>query len=170
MRTKRELLKLNEPRMRENRSSIANHRGRVHQTAKMSRKSERTTTMKRAILFCFILAGCSAGTATSPSLTPLPTTGLPVNTKQEQQPFVNVVNYIKSVRSDQSVSTALSDEELVELATTWCDFMERGMNRTNLTSWIEEMASNQDEVEVWLVSAKSSATYICSEQEYKWNP
>lgn len=133
--------------------------------------------MKRAILlgFSLTLIGCVSGAGENPDLTPLPTTGpqppkTVVVTKPDTEPLVNIMNYIDQVRENSPIAPFPSDEELVELATTWCDFMERGMNRTNITAWIEEMASTQDEVDTWLVSAQASATYICPEQEYKWNP
>lgn len=122
----------------------------------------------------FLLVGCASGADGSPDLTPLPTTGIQATTTtvttRSTDPFVDIMNYIDVVRENSPIAPYPSDEELVEMSTTWCDFMERGMNRTNITSWIGEMASNQDEMDTWLASAQASATYICPEQEYKWNP
>jgi hypothetical protein len=79
-------------------------------------------------------------------------------------------DYVERVFGSLPLAAAPSQGEVLAWSITWCDFMERGMSRTNITAWIVEMANSDDEAWAWLVSAQASATFICPAQEYKWNP
>lgn len=110
-----------------------------------------------------------------PDLTPLPTTGLTapntvVVTKPKPNALESIGEYIIVTRSNIPVDVVISDEELVELGAKWCEYMQNGMNKSDLVKMIEGTASTKNEAYTWLASAEASATYMCSDQEYRWNP
>ena len=138
-------------------------------------------------LLAVSLVGCSTGrTEETVELNPLPTTGSPttvvVAPATTTIPFAGFPQQTNTSRPfslserayiewiEERAEVPANEWEVIAWGTTWCDFMERGMNRTNLTAWISEMANSDQEAWAWLVSAEASATHLCVEQEYKWNP
>jgi len=124
--------------------------------------------MKALIAFIasITLIGCVSETASPDTLSPLPTTGVP-SPSDEQADFGK---YFVFIHERVSVPAMITHNTLLEHSETWCDFMERGMGKTNVVAWITEMASDQAEMDLWLASAEASAYYICPKQAYKWNP
>jgi len=153
----------------------------------MSRMNKRIVTKVAALC---ALVGCSGSAETSESLAPLPTTGLDTTARSTvvvtPVPSTSIAfdgfeprdatiplslqerDYLEWVRERAEVP--YPNEEIISWSATWCDFMGRGMMRSNVTAWIQEMSSNNEEAWAWLVSANASAIYICPNQEYKWNP
>lgn len=141
--------------------------------------------MKRIIFFTLLLAAsiftvsCAVDSSTTDTMAPLPTTNLDrtaVNTVVITDPppttawTDGLTAYLDYMYFNADVPVSIVDSDLLSYANTWCDFMRRGMNKTNITDWINEMAADQTENNLWTISAQASATYICSDQEYKWNP
>ena len=146
----------------------------------------------KKIIFLLALTACSASDYSQPDLTPLPTTGVQTQDTAKNTVVINAVttypstlsfpepmdptvpltpaekDYLKDVRS--RVNTSASNEEIIAWSYTWCDFMTRGMGRINITSWIQEIASTNEEAWAWLVSAEASTRFFCKDQAYKWNP
>jgi len=141
----------------------------------MSRKSERITTMKRAVLVCLMVTGCSAGSTTNPDLTPLPTTGIqtisdtlaPLSTDET---LGSVKAYLDEIRTLTPEQSAKSDEELVRLGAMWCEQMDAGATRTEILKFAEDETSNDEDLFVWIVSAQKASSLMCPEHEYRWNP
>ena len=141
--------------------------------------------MKRLIVLCSIsllAVACGTDGENTERLTPLPTTGiseldrggkntvvldkLPTTTS----PMDGLGSYLSFIYNNGDVPVSSTEGDLLSMSATWCDFMERGMGKSNVVSWITEMASDQAEADLWLASAEASAYYICPEQAYKWNP
>lgn len=140
--------------------------------------------MRRLIclsVISLLSVACGTDSTSTETLAPLPTTGetdLDRGGKNTvvitDPPTTNWVDglsvYLEFMYLNSNVPVTITDNDLTSYAQTWCDFMERGMSRTGLTSWVNEMASDQEEADLWLVSAEASAKFVCPEQEYKWNP
>jgi len=141
--------------------------------------------MKRIIFFTLLLAAsiftvsCSVDSSTTDTMAPLPTTGLDRTADKtvvitDPPPTTvwtdGLTAYLDYMYLNADVPVSIIDSDLLSYANTWCDFMRRGMAKTNVIDWINEMAADQTEIDLWTISAQASATYICSDQEYKWNP
>jgi hypothetical protein len=121
-------------------------------------------------LLLFIVA-CGVEEGTQPDLPPLPTTGLPmISLAPVEIPEPDTTAYFTFIFERIEVPPTVTWDTLLGFSVTWCDFLERGMGRMNLESWIAEIASEQGEYELWMVSAEASARHICPQQYYKWNP
>ena len=156
---------------------------------------DRTTRRKRSVakrvlspVVGIALFGCATGRGQiKPDLAPLPTTGVGVEIttttpapysvvfdgfyqpKDTERPLtMNERDYISAVRRRAEVPR--NKWEIIGWAMTWCDMMTRGMNRTELVAWIDNTATSDEQAWAWLVTAEASATYICADQQYKWNP
>lgn len=127
----------------------------------------------------FFITSCATSSSSDVTLAPLPTFGLnrtadvtvvitdppPTTTWTD-----SIASYLDSVHTSIDVPVSVTDSDLLSYSDTWCDFMRRGMGKSNVTDWINEMAADQSEIDLWMITAKSSAFYICPDQEYKWNP
>jgi hypothetical protein len=145
----------------------------------------------KKIIFLLALTACSTPEYSQPDLVPLPTTGIQIDNTAKNTVVINAVttyppisfpepmdptvpltptekDYLTDVRS--RVTTSASNEEVIAWSRTWCDFMTRGMGRMNITSWIQEISSTDEEAWAWLVSAEASTRFFCKDQAYKWNP
>ena len=149
-------------------------------------------SVKKLLVAIFCLTSCAAASDNSlETMAPLPTTGInmsqtakntavitasttypPMTFPEPMDPTVPFTplekDYIEYFRG--IVDTPVSNQDILSWSYTWCDFMDRGMNKTNVTSWIQEMASDNEEAWSWLVSAEASARFFCTDQYYKWNP
>lgn len=141
--------------------------------------------MKRIIFFTLLLAAsiftvsCTVQSPTTDTMAPLPTTGLDRTANQTvvitdppailpgEDPSQAYLDY---VWQNADIPISVLDFHLLGYADTWCDFMRRGMAKTNVVDWINEMAADQSEIDLWMVTAQASSIFICPEQGYKWNP
>ena len=126
------------------------------------------------LITAITLAGCAVESTSPDSMAPLPTTGMNKTADKTvvitKPPMANLSDYSTFIRQRAIVPVTVNDDTLVEYAKTWCDFMKRGMGKSNVVAWITEMASDQAEMDLWLASAEASAYYYCPSQGYKWNP
>jgi len=140
--------------------------------------------MKKIIFFtlllvsCIFTASCGANKSTDETMPPL-TTDLDRASDQIvviTQPIITSPwthrneAYLDYVWQNADVPISVLDFNLMSYAEIWCDFMRRGMSKTNLLNWINEMATDQEEIDLWLVTAEASSIFVCSDQGYKWNP
>jgi len=141
--------------------------------------------MKRIIFFSLIVASsiftvsCSIDRTTTDTMPPLVTTGLDRTANQTvvitqpatTLPWTNPNEaYLDYVWQNADIPLTVLDFNLISYAETWCDFMRRGMAKTNVVAWINEMAADQAEIDLWMVTAQASSIFICPDQGYKWNP
>jgi len=119
------------------------------------------------LITAITLVGCSVESTSPDTMAPLPTTGANA-TIDTTPPVVRLSDYFSFIH--QRVTVSVNHNTLVDYAEIWCDFMERGMSKSNVVAWITEMASDQAEMDLWLASAESSAYYYCPSQAYRWNP
>lgn len=141
--------------------------------------------MKRLICLSAISllsVACGTDNTSTETLAPLPTTGetdldrggkntvVITEPPTTTAPMEGIGYYLAFIYDNHDVPVSSTDGDLLSMSATWCDFMERGMGKTNVVAWITEMASDQAEADLWLVSAEASSYYICPEQAYKWNP
>ena len=133
-----------------------------------------------------VLTSCSATmTESSNTLAPLPTSGFDTGGKNtvvlmspddvvaqspiEQMWYLQAeMDYLSFLKENAEIPESVSDNDLLSWAGTWCDFMTRGMGRDNVTSWITEMADDQQTADLWLLSAQASTLTLCPENAYKW--
>lgn len=120
------------------------------------------------------LVGCAVESKSPDTMAPLPTTGLDRTADKTvvitEPPTANLSEYFVFIHQRVVVPPEVNHDILLSYSDTWCDFMERGMGKSNVVAWITEMASDQAEMDLWLASAEASAYYICQDQAYKWNP
>jgi len=141
--------------------------------------------MRKIIFFSLLVlssiftVSCSINRTTTDTMPPLITTGLdrtPNQTVVITQPATNFPwihskeAYLDYVSQNADIPISVLDVNLISYSQTWCDFMRRGMAKTNVVDWINEMAADQAEIDLWLVTAQASSIFICPDQGYKWNP
>lgn len=138
------------------------------------------------LISAIVLSGCAISNSnSSTTLSPLPTTGITAvapNTVQIVDPRTVLTTttfpvddwarneYKNYVWSRDVNNIRYSDDDIMSWAETWCDFMNNGMGKLNIYDWVAEMASDEEEMYAWLVTAEGAAYHICPNNGYKWNP